>query len=92
MNSAIRTKAGGWLSWLGTSNWHRIFVSNKSRSNTLNLWKSFASFVESLYIATLHYLDLIFETCWEKSTASRLIPLKKMGFNAMVSKKVGCKN
>ena len=50
INGAIRTKAGCRSSSLDTSNWHRILVSNQSRSSTLHLWKSFAGFVERLYI------------------------------------------
>ena len=63
MNGVIRTKAGSRSSSLDTSNWHRILVSNQFRSSTLHLWKSFAGFVESLYIANIHHLNLGFETC-----------------------------
>ena len=63
MNGVIRTKAGSRSSSLDTSNWHRILVFNQFRSSILHLWKSFAGFVESLYIANIHHLNLVFETC-----------------------------
>ena len=69
-----KDRAGCRSSSLDTSNWHRILVSNQFRSNTLHLWKSFAGFVETLYIANMHHLNLGFETCL---TASNLTPLKK---------------
>ena len=77
MNGVIRTKAGCRSSSLDTSNWHRILVSNQFRSSTLHLWKSFAGFGESVYIAKTHHLNLGFETFWEKFRASNLTPLKK---------------
>ena len=78
INGVIRTKARCRSSSLDTSNWHRLLVSNQFRSSTLHLWKSFAGFVESLYIANIHNLNLGFETCWEKFTARNLTPLKKL--------------
>ena len=87
MNGTIRTKAGCGSSSLDTSNWYRIMVSNQSRLSTLNPWKSFANFVESLYIANIHLLNLGLEIHSQPFNTT-----EKTGFNAVIPQKIGHKS